>query len=158
MTYALLNLADGSHITADTISELVDQTIPEHGAVPDGPNEASARLLIRQEFLADAAARAQSLILAQLTDQYPDQVAALDEDVFAVLHHDRHTDVIEFTEWDSNIPLFLMTTGYAPYTELPRPAGETIVFLDPSDERTFVDSLVAVGMVELLVRDDKTAT
>jgi len=57
------------------------------------------------------------------------------------------------TEWDSDIPLFVMASGFAPYTGLPRPSGASLVFLDALNETTFIDAVKAAGCGELFIRE-----
>lgn len=148
-TYALLNIADGSTIEGGSRSEIVDQLIPEHGALPEGDESIQARFDLRHDYLAGVAQSAQATILAALTQEHPDAVAAFDDDVRMVLFHDRYTERVDLASWESDIPLFLVATAYEPYTEWPRPDGGSVVFLDPKDETTFLDALVAAGGAEL---------
>jgi hypothetical protein len=143
--FALLDIATSQITTADSLSELVDQLIDGHRAV-----EADDRVALRADALAQGAARASALILAGMGDD----VSALSEDALTLLLHDRSAEVPEFSEWDSNVPLFLMATNYAPYTDLTAPAGELIVWLNPHTERAFLDSLSALGIAELMVHTD----
>lgn len=151
--FALLTIPDGSHIEAETRSAIVDEIIPGHGALPSGNEGAAAALNLREEHLADIAHRAQAIVMASVTDSSPDAIRALSEDALTAIYHDRGTQEVEIEAWDSDIPLFLLASSYTPYTARPRPIGDQIVFLDPLNEATFLDSLVAAGFAELYVRD-----
>ena len=140
MTYALITVADGDVTKAETVTELVDGLLEGHAEASDAD-----RLTIRLDALALAAGRAQAIVLADLG------VEGLDEDALTILLHERESQVVEFERWDSTIPLFLLSTGYAPYTDTPRPEGDAIVWLDPSTERAFLDGLQSLGIAELLV-------
>lgn len=142
MTYALITVADGDVTKAETVTELVDGLLEGHAEADDAD-----RLTMRLDALALAAGRAQAIVLADLG------VEGLDEDALTILLHERESQVVEFERWDSTIPLFLMATGYTPFTDTPRPEGDTIVWLDPSTERTFLDGLQALGIAELLVSE-----
>lgn len=54
--------------------------------------------------------------------------------------------------WSHPVPLVLISTDYAPFTDLVAPTGN-IVFIDPSSEATYLDSLHRVGRIVLLVND-----
>ena len=53
--------------------------------------------------------------------------------------------------WDDAVPLTLVATDYAPFTDVGAPTGNVRV-IDPSDERTFCESLDALGLVHVLIR------
>ena len=57
--------------------------------------------------------------------------------------------------WRSDVPLVLVTTSYAPFTDVPRPMSvegdyefvKNIIWLDPSDELRFLQSLSRIGFI-----------
>ncbi|WP_433673855.1 hypothetical protein [Microbacterium gorillae] len=142
--FALLDPASGHIAYADTVSELVDQLIDGHGGADE-----DTQLGLRVDALAHHAGQAQAVVLAAAGDAS----AQLDEDALTVILHDRHSEAPVFDSWESDAPLFLMATSFAPYTDVPCPSGDTIVWLDPSTERSFLDALGAVGVAELMVRN-----
>lgn len=154
-SFALLTLPDGEEIVGSTLSDIVDHLIPGYGALPEGAGEYERRLLMRSATLASVAERAQASTMAALTDVAPDAVAALSADALTAIYHDRYSEVLAIEHWDSDIPLFLCAGGYAPYTDRPRPTGATVIVLDPWDERTFINGILAAGYGELfMTRDD----
>ncbi len=64
-----------------------------------------------------------------------------------VLRGDRVTQPA-ITRWDAPVPLVLSTHDYLPEGELARPTGN-IIWLDPRDEATFLESLASAGIVRL---------
>lgn len=150
--YALLTLPDGAELYGSSLSALVDQIIPGHGVLPDTDEGTATRLALREQTLANLATRAQATVMASLAVEYPETVATLNEDTLTVIYHDRSEDTVELVDWASDIPLFLMASAFAPYAEPARPTGESIVFLDALNEKTFLDSMVAAGFAELYVR------
>ncbi|MDA8342412.1 MAG: hypothetical protein M0007_09350, partial [Actinomycetota bacterium] len=56
-------------------------------------------------------------------------------------------------EWTCPIPLVLFVTDYAPYSARPTPSGN-IIWIDPTTELTFMDSLNALGVVDFLALDE----
>lgn len=152
--FALLTLPDGNQIEGDSRSEIVDQIIPGHGDIPETEDGIATALALRENYLSHVAQRAQATVMAALTDTAPDAISTLSEDALTAIYHDRSTDTIELGVWDSDIPLFLMASSYVPYTQVPRPAGTAVVFLDPLNEATFLDSLQVAGFAELYERPD----
>lgn len=147
--FALLDTLTSEVTYARTLSELVDALVDGHGDHQPTPEGAAAQLMLRADALASHAARAQATVIADVS------ITGLDEDALTVLMHDRRTEVVHFTGWSSDVPLFLLETSYFPFTPAPRPTGDAIVWLNPHTERTFIDSLSALGLVELYVRDPR---
>jgi len=137
--YVLL-LASGRTVSGDSISTIIDSLIDGHSEMDD-----SGQLVARLDALAELLTIQQAAAIADA------DVSQLDEDDLDLLLHDRTTQVADIAEWALEIPLYLLAQSYEPYTDTPRPAGETIVWLDAIDERTFVDSLVSAGLAELFV-------
>lgn len=136
--------SDGHTVAeADTLSGLVDRLLVGHA-----DRTPQAQLERRADSLAQACQVAQSAVLAGV------DLAGAGEDALGVLLHDRRCEVPVFDRWESDIPLFLLASGYAPYTPVPRPAGDRIVWADPHTERTFVDGLAACGLGCLWTADD----
>lgn len=143
--FVLQGPADGQLTYGDSRTAIVDQLYPEHLAA----QTAEEKFQVRLDALVQLATIAQTEIATTL--DLPD-----DEDFLTALFHDRATTTLVFDEWDvQGCPLFLIATGYAPYSEIPRPAGEEIVWLDPLNETTFLSALEALGLVELLVKDPR---
>jgi len=141
--HALLDNATGGITEAETVSDLVDGMIAGHAFADD-----EQRLVLRALFLAEHANAVQATILADVAHHYE-----LGEDALTVLLHDRVVETVAFDRWDSDIPLILIATGYAPFTDRPRPAGDAIIWLDPSTEISFLQSVSAVGPVAWYVSD-----
>ena len=155
--FVLLITSDGSEITGNTLSEIVDQLIPEHATLPEDEDGAKDRLILRHDFLVLLGKDAQAVAAASTAAENPEAFSQLDEDELTILFHDRGSERVEFPAWNADVPLFLLATSYAPFTETERPEGENIWWLDPSTERTFLDSLKVAGAAELLTRDDTDA-
>jgi hypothetical protein len=148
--FALLQLTDGAQFEGDSLSDLVDQIVLGHGEpMPETGDSAILRFELRHNHLVDVAHRAQSIVMAAITEEFGDFIGATDEDFLTAVYHDRGATTVALEQWQSDIPLFLMAAAYEPYTELPRPTGDSIVFLDAVNERTFIESLQATGFVEL---------
>ncbi len=141
--HALMDNTNAGITEAQTASELVDELIDGHSEAND-----DQRLLLRARFLAEHANAVQATILADVAHHYE-----LDEDALTVLLHDRDRETIAFDRWDSDIPLLLITTGYMPFTDRPRPAGDSILWLDPSTETSFLRSISSIGPVTWFVAD-----
>lgn len=141
--FVLLDTASGEQIPGSSRSDLVDTVVPGHGDLPEGEEGAAARFDLRTVALVEVAHRLQGLALSDV------DTSTLDEDALTVLFHDRGTEVVDLAEWPEDLPpLFVIASNYAPYSESPRPTGD-VVFLDAFNEKTFLDSLAAAGVVEV---------
>ena len=56
-------------------------------------------------------------------------------------------------EWAEDVPLVLVRTDFAPFTDRVSPTGG-VLWIDPSTEREFVESCDRAGFVQLAERDD----
>ena len=82
---------------------------------------------------------------ADINAQEP--IDQLPGDQQTVLRGDRVTQPA-ITRWDAAVPLVLSAHDYLPDGELARPTGN-IIWLDPRDEATFLESLASAGIVRL---------
>lgn len=141
--FVLQGPGDAQLTYGDSRTAIVDQLFEAHQEAAT----ADEKFQVRLEILVGLANTVQTQVAADL--DLPD-----DEDFLTVLFHDRAETTIEFEGWDvEGCPLFLIATGYAPYSDLPRPEGDGIVWLDPLNETTFLSALEALGLVELLVKN-----
>ncbi len=141
--FVLQGPGDDQLTYGDSRTALVDQLFTAHQEAAT----ADEKFQVRLEILVGLANTVQTQVAAGL--ELPD-----DDDFLTVLLHDRAETTIEFEAWDvEGCPLFLIATGYAPYSTVPRPEGAEIVWLDPLNESTFIEALEALGLVELMVKN-----
>lgn len=140
-SYALV-LDDGSTMMSGSVSELVDSVVADHA-----DSDAEGQLELRSAHLAAVAELTQAVLNAS------HDLEGLDEDALTALFHDRGSDVVQFNEWGMDIPLILDATAYQPFTDVPKPTGERLIFTDPSTELTFLESLARIGVVEFLTNE-----
>lgn len=55
--------------------------------------------------------------------------------------------------WEHRVPLVLVTSLFAPCTERDQPIGN-VAWIDPTDDVTLLETLQALGVIELSERDD----
>lgn len=129
---------NGSAIMADTLTEVV-------ASIVDGYDDAGDEdaLAARHDALVAIATDAQVVLLDDV------DLASLSELELTMVSTDK--DILVTGAWTGPVPLLLIATSYEPYTGSPVPDGE-VVLLDPYTERTFLDSLVKLGLGELMVR------
>lgn len=131
---------DGNAVFADSMTDVIGEIIPGYLDLDD-EDEDDLALDARIVALAQASSRAQAARLAA----EPDHPLSEDELNVALLPKQQAPDI---TAWNPALPLLLLTTHYAPYTDEPRPEG-AIVWMDPSTELTFLASLQKVGFGEM---------
>lgn len=78
-----------------------------------------------------------------------------DEDTWTTLLAERET-VDPGVRWKAPVPLVLVASLFAPWTERERPAGN-VVWIDPTDDITMLDSLQETGLIEIIEHDDLEA-
>lgn len=84
--------------------------------------------------------------------QHHDLDETTDEDVWTALLAERETVGPE-VRWEHTVPLVLVTSLFAPYSERDRPIGN-IAWVDPTEDVAMLDSLQGLGVIELLEHDD----
>jgi len=144
---------DGAAVFADSLGEVVNQIIDGYDALPEATLSSDERLEARIDSLAQFAGSGQAVILAALTESGELSIDDVDEDTLTALFAEKDGVVLEFDEWESDIPLLLLTRSYVPYTDVPSPAGERIVWLDARNERTYLEALELLGVGEVMVSE-----
>ena len=82
--------------------------------------------------------------------------AVEDEQTLTMLFTSRLNGPIEAPTWDHpTVPLVLIWTDYAPYTDLEPPVSkyQPIIWLDPSTEMTLLRSLDQIGLIQMHTND-----
>lgn len=131
----------GRELETDSWSAAADHLIDGHATM-----SADDALAARFDVLVALAGAAQAGMVAELDiDQLPEPVVAAaltSKDV--TLHLDGG--------WPDGFPLLLVASLYTPYTDVPVPAGDDVVLLDPHTERSFVEAFVTLGLAKVLTR------
>lgn len=149
---------------ADELHEFISILFdPEYSALETDEEKAKARIVYAHRFQVMARAR----VLANMTEEQSD---ALSEEEWAVLTYGEDLDSADpygwgsgtlgtvgedFDTWSSDIPLVLVSTSYAPYTEIPRPISsegdykyvKNIIWIRPESEIDFLRSLKHTGYI-----------
>lgn len=160
--YELTYNGDHRRAYADTLSELC-------GALIEGydPNEITQRLV--DEDVPDDQLEAlvtgeldelrivhsvgvQVRFQAEINAQAP--IDQLPPNQLQLLRSDRVTQP-SIDHWDSDVPLVLSAHDYQPDGDMPRPTGD-IIWLDPRDESTYIQTLEAAGLIRLAEAIDAT--
>lgn len=151
--YAALTQSDGSTVFADTITELVQHLIP--GYAPDASTAEGARdaLDVRYNFSVEEAAIIQAGVIAAASGLGIFSAATTSEDDLGILFSPKDATPTGFAEWKLNVPLVLISTDYAPFTDIQAPTGQ-VQFIDPSTDLTLIKSMSAFGNFELLLNEN----
>jgi len=133
-------------VYADTWTELVEALITGYADVSSAEEADETRLLyaVRVQVELQAAINA-GAVEYKFSDEESN-----------VLLGDRH-DQPRIGMWTSEIPLVLVTSYYEPFGELDRPVGRppvgdadsNLIWLDPTDEQTLIETVAGAGIVEL---------
>ncbi|MGP4915618.1 hypothetical protein ACTXJ9_07930 [Brachybacterium tyrofermentans] len=107
--------------------------------------------LMRLEQAIVIATAVQESIVANAV-QRRDLDETTDEDTWTALLAERET-VDPGVRWEHRVPLVLVSSLFAPYTERDQPIGN-IAWIDPTDDVTMLESLQGLGVIELLEHGD----
>lgn len=141
---------NGAIIATDTRTELIETLFPGYAEM----NDADA-FLWRHDYLDSLIPPLRASLFSRANTApeeggRPEDIEALSEDELnTYLNED--SNVIE-GDWTANLPIFALATHYAPVTGMPRPEGN-IIWLDPTDETTFLDALATAGLIRLMTRE-----
>lgn len=148
---------------ADDPVDLLDLLIPGYA-----DSDEDDRIMARIRLALDVQTQAQALVLAAVPQEEIDSLKPWEHKV--LVHeggsspHGWGAEAGEPVEagsgetvdiWYSKVPLILVDTGYAPFTDVPRPLSalgdtrneENLIWLRPSDEEDFLDSLALVNFI-----------
>ncbi len=135
----------GQAVFADTLSEIIAQIIPGYGDLPESDWTEDAHLEARIDSLGAFLTQCQELIVASLEQAGKIDTSALSDDDWTVLFSPKNGPVLVFDAWTAGIPLLLLASSYKPYTQIERPSGNQIVWLDPVTESSYLESLNTIG-------------
>lgn len=113
------------------------------------------KLELRHDLAVAIATAAQGGVVSYLTDQGTLDPSALSETEINLIFGSKDSPVETGGEWDAKdtegtpIPVVLVSTHYAPFTDTDQVVGEGVKYIDPTDEEAFVRSLADIGVVEL---------
>ncbi len=142
----VLLLHDGSMLHADTAGEIVEELVPGYARADDAGRlrlriaHAQRTALAAQE-LRIAHAEASGLLAADGADEGPlVDIMRLDKGESLLLETDDRPGAQ--ADWEPDLPLYLVTTSYAPHAEHP-PIGGNVLWLDPTSDAAYLTSLAA---------------
>ncbi|WP_159599117.1 hypothetical protein [Agromyces humi] len=142
-----LNTGDRT-VYADTLTDLAAELIPGYAELPDSYDGDVDAFIARVHAASMIANRSQAQLIAA-TEWF--DLAAANEEVATALLAPRGQATNQYAgNWDGPVPLVLVSTDYAPYTDVPLPTGD-VSFIDPTDEQTFIHSLADLYGYDLMV-------
>ena len=107
-------------------------------------------LMRLEQAIVIATAVQESIVAAAVQRRDLDETT--EEDVWTALLAERET-VDPGVRWEHRVPLVLVTSLFAPYSEKDQPIGN-IAWIDPTDDVTMLESLQGLGVIELLEHGD----
>lgn len=153
-------LHDGSTVYADTPAEIVEEMIPGYEGLDDQA---------KQDARVRHAARTASVVQQILIDRAKfDGAFDPDDPKLAGLAQILTTDKAlaltlelpdkpgEPADWLPVVPLVLVRSSYAPHTDYPA-IGGNVIWIDPSTDESYLDSLNATGIFSYWAADPDSA-
>ncbi|WP_263310286.1 hypothetical protein [Brachybacterium atlanticum] len=107
-------------------------------------------LMRLEQAIVIATAVQESIVAAAVQRRDLDETT--DEHIWTTLLAQRET-ADPGVRWEHRVPLVLVSSLFAPYTDRDQPIGN-IAWIDPTDDVTMLDALQALGVIELSERDD----
>jgi len=149
--HAALTYEGGAIVVADTVTELVADIIDDY-EFEDTVEGARAALDARYDFALEVVTNRQGIHAWTMGLEGDFDPAVESEAVLTMIFAEKDRVVVDIEEWGHKMPLFLISTDYAPYTKAPAPTGN-IQWIDPATELTLLLSLQALGDLELLINE-----
>lgn len=143
-----------SQIFADSCTEIIEGLVPGYTALSDDD-----ALIARYEY-AIILANLHQQLLAGSTEGF-DPGAETENVLTAIFTPREEVNLASLLPagadgapvWNHAVPLVLPTVLYSPFTSVPAPVGD-IAWIDPSNERAFLESLDTLGVNAFLVNPD----
>lgn len=107
-------------------------------------------LMRLEQSIVIATAVQESIVAAAVQHQHLDETTG--EHVWTALLAQRES-VDPGVRWEHRVPLVLVTSLFAPYTDRDQPIGN-VAWIDPTDDVTMLETLQALGVIELSERDE----
>lgn len=113
------------------------------------------QLAQRHDLAVALATNAQGGVVAHFTEKGSLDISNLTETQINLIFNSKETPYSSDEEWSAKddegsiVPLFLVSTIYAPFTEVEKVTGEGVAYIDPTDEEAFIRTLADIGVVEL---------
>lgn len=139
-----LTLPTGRTYLGNRPDDMVAAMIPGYAAIPAddrGDDKALEQRALSLETWA-AVIQAVECSGARLEEMTEDEVNALMSGI---------STKPTITSWEQDVPLFMLATWFAPYTDTPVPSGR-VVLLDPVSDVTYLQSIAALGGTELMTQ------
>lgn len=149
-------LAKGNtSVFADSTTDVVAHLIPGYGDLAQDVDGNEQALILRWKTAVMTASDVQALICADRAKEGLFDPANESEETLTALFQDKTIAGEDVESWDNeNVPLVLIATDYEPFTER-APISGNVLWVDPSDETAFLNSLSALGVVEFYVQVDE---
>lgn len=150
--YPYIMVGDDSLIFAEGFGDLVAVLFDD-----EDYEEASveSKLELRHDLAVAIATQAQGGVVSYLTDEGTLSPESLSEPEINLIFNSKDEPFGIDGEWSAKdttgtaIPVILVSTHYAPFTDFDQVVGEGVKYLDPTDEEAFIRSLSDIGVVEL---------
>lgn len=142
--YAVALATPDATIGADTYDELLAQLIPDYPAAQTTEEDVARADALRFAYLAQEADHLQAMAVEQAAAAGFLGSDATDEVKWLLSAPRTGHIAVPGGSWEiTQLPLVLLTTNYEPFSAEPAPVGAGILWLDPTDARTYITSLAA---------------
>ena len=140
-------------ILADDAGDIVSFLIDGYEDVADDPSGHDEALILRAATAVTLTATIQAIMATDALNEGRFDPAEADEATLTAIFGDRTVPVLDTDRWDHDVPLVLVATDYEPFTHEVPPTGN-VLWVDPSDEMAFLQSLANLGVITFYVHED----
>lgn len=141
----------GGTTESDTLTALVAALVGgDYADLPQTDEGNRQALTARWQQSASTANLVQAVVIAAATETGAFDVGSAGEDILTPLFADRARPVDSVDDWSQEVPLVLISTDYAPFTDRTPPTGN-VRWINPHTERTYIETLSGLGVVDFEV-------
>lgn len=139
-------------VLAESRTELVSDLVEGYADLPEGDEGNAEALVARFETAVHVVDQFQQIIAAQAVEDGKFDTKVESEENLTAIFTPRREKLGEIAPWSHVVPLVLISTDYAPFTEVPAPEGN-ILWVNPYTETTFLDTLTQLGVIEFYANE-----
>lgn len=151
--YPYLLFAGNQMHASDNVTDLIGAVIAGYDDIeqtPDGNEDALWQRYLHAVAMANFV---QKSVVAQGGIDKTFDLNQLNEDDINALLQDRGLPVSDVDKWNHDVPLVLIATDYAPFGTLRSKPEGNVLWIDPSLENKYLQSLSELGLVNFYIHE-----
>lgn len=151
--FSMLDVKTGDVVFAESRTELVAHIIDDYETSFDTEAAQDRALWQRYQIAVRVAGGLQAFLAAAAQEEGTFVPELITENDLNALLGDKSEKPDDIKSWDHTVPLVLISTDYAPHTQIAAPSGN-VLWINPYNETTFLESLETAGLINVFVTED----